>query len=393
MSGTPHGVVDCVLTSTPTKEITHSMFKSLFDLLNSMTGSGIVTRIAYNTGSNGTGTGYYDEPSPFGNNAWYCYRFNASASSLRTADWYLLVQNASGSGNFGDAPGDPGLVNASSEGQSSNEGTLAFAAAGMVTAAGANANPWNGTTNNDGTDSKGDPVWNSGSVDDVLSVLPRSNNNGGSHDSSRENMAEAYNSTQGSADVRFHFIADNDGLAFFIDNGDNLTYACNYVGHYSPRAEISSSAFVPLLMFIRDGDGNAQPTSFESLGTTTGDGFSYEGGVTIPAGVRVANLAKYESGWMESTTFQPNTALNVPLNDVFAPVVLADEDPNTGQIGFLDTAIYAEIYNVNVHDTNSDQSRTVFSTVTTTEAVKVFTAWSGSAGTPGTGTSRSGSFF
>lgn len=393
MAGPLHGNIDCLAgSSIPSKETSHTMFKNLYDFLNTLTSSGVVTRIAYNTGSFGSGTGYYDDPNPFGRNAWYCFRFNTS--SVRTWDWYMLVQHTSGTGNFGQTPGDPGLTNGAAEAQSSNEGTLAIATATLISTGGANLNPWNGTTLNNGDDVKGDPVWNSGSASDILSVLPRSNNAGGSHDTSKQNMAELWNSTSSTSTTRFHFLSDDDGIAFFIGaTSDNTTYGINYVGHYQPRSELTSSNFTPMVMFIRNSSTVDLLDSQENYGTTAGTSTNYEGGIVISGAVRIGRIARYDAGWQVDSTVQPNSAITPAQHDVFSVPVLAYESPNLGQVGYIVSPIYQELYNANSHDTNADLSRAVLGNSSTTATTKIFTAWTGSVAAPGTGAARTGSIF
>lgn len=391
MPGEVHGKLDCFVNSVPAKEVTHSVFKGLFDLLNSLTASGKVTRIAYNTGSNGSGTGYWDDPNPFGNNAWYCYRFNSS--SVRTWDWYLLVQNASGSGNFGDSPGNPGLSNGIAQIQSYNEGTIAMAAAAMVTTGGVSVSPWNGTTNNNGEDNKGDPVWNSGSVGDVLRVLPRSNNSGGSHDASRENMAELFNSRSSTLSVRFHILIDDDGLAVFIDPGNNQNYACSYIGYYEPRTELTGAIETPLVMFVKDSTTADIVGENENYGSTTGDNSVWEGGIVARDNCRIGRIGRYSNSWQQDTNLQPNTQLDPGAFDVFSVPVIGYEAGGFGHVGYIVSSIYQEIYNTDSHNVNSDSSRAVFGDSITTAAVKIYTIWTGSIADPGTGSSRTGSQF
>lgn len=392
MPGQLYGNIDCFAgTSIAAKQASNRIFKNLFDFLNHLTSSGVTTRIAYNTGSFGTGTDYEDGANPFGRNAWACYRFNTS--SVRTWDWYMLIQTTSGSGNFGDAPGDPGLVNASAESHSTNEGTIALACAAMITTGGMNLNPWNGTTNNDGDDSKGDPVWTTGSNTDILSVLPRSNNPGGSHDSSKENMAELFNGTTTGLNPRFHFLADEDALAIFISTADNDLYACQYIGYYEPRTELANANFTPLVMFVRDSDTADILNDSETFGTTTGNASAFEGGIAVSGAVRLGRIGRYGAGWQTDASLHPNTMTAPSSHDIFSVPVLSYESPDFGHVGYITSPIYQEVYNVNSHDTNSEVSRVVFGDSASTATTKIFTTWTGSVAGPGSSNARSGSTF
>jgi len=392
MSGTVHGAIDAqVGISIPSKEASEVLFTTLFNFLNTLTGSEIITRIAYNTGSVGSGTDYYDDPNPWGKNAWYLYRWNTS--SVRTWEWYMLVQHTSQSGNFGDSPGNPGLLNASAELQSGNEGSIGIATATLITTGGQSLSPWNGTTNNNGEDSKGTPVWESGSNTDILSVLPRSNNTGGSHNTNRENMAEFYNGVTTGLSSRFHFMCDDDAMVSFVSTTNNGLYACNYWGYYQPRNELTSSNFTPMCMLINDSDAVNQLAGNENCGTTTGNATAYEGGVVISGSVVIGRIGQYDSTWMKDVNLQPNTTLPIPAHDIFAVPLHAYESPAFGNVGYLVGQLYSETYAVTSHDINATGNRVVFGESSTVNSVKIWTTWDSGSAAPGTGTSRTGSIF
>jgi len=395
MGGTIHGNVDCLVGSAePARTAAHTLFTSTFKLLTSLTSSGRVSRIAYNTGSFGTGTGYWDEADNFGRNAWALFRFNTSPA--RTWEWYFLIQVTSGTGNFGAAPGNPGLLNGVAEAQSGNEGSFGMASATMLGTGGLNLNPWNGTTLNDGNDVKGDPVWSGSLADesgDRLAILPRSNNEGGSHTTSRENMAKAYNSGTATVKHRFHILIDDDSIAFFSSEQDSGAYSCNYVGMYEPRTEISGTLFTPMVMFVSNLSLVNLLAAGESYGSTAGNNTGYEGGIVVSGAVRIGRISKTGTSWQEDPELQPNTAIWPPQHDIFSIPVLAFESPDIGHVGYIDTPIYQEIYNAENHATNISVDRTVFGNSTAANTIKIITAWNSSVGAPGTSATRTGSLF
>jgi len=394
MSGVIHGNIDCVLgAGIASKEAAHRMFKKTFDFLESLTGSNITTRIAYNTGSFGSGTDDDDGANPWGRNSFACFRFNTS--SVRTWEWYMLIQFTSGAGNFGDAPGNPGLLNGVAEFNSSGEGMMGISAATMLTTGGVSFSPWNGTALNDGNDVKGDPVWEVGIASDTLSVLPRSNNEGGSHATSRENMANMFSFTSTGASPRFHIISDEDSIAFFLSWADNDSYGMAYIGPYHPRTEISAANFTPLTMFVPNMASTNTLASLETFGTVNGTpiGSLFAGGIIVSGGVRLGRIARYDANWQIGTSYQPNTALVEPLHDIFSIPVISYEAPNLGHVGYITSPIYQEIYNADNNSENSDLTRVVLGENATTAAVKIYTGWNSAAGTPGSGNARSGTLF
>lgn len=60
------------------------LFKATWDHLKYLETLGITTEIARNHGlsvnGRGPGTGWWDEPTRFGNNGWSCFRWNSSST-------------------------------------------------------------------------------------------------------------------------------------------------------------------------------------------------------------------------------------------------------------------------------------------------------------------------
>lgn len=108
-----------------------------------------IQRIAYNTGSAAGGNGYWDQAQAIGNNAFSVYRFMSASVPFN-----MLLQYCSTNGTFGNSPGDPGTLDAGTGGPTIG---IAFAARTDGN------NAWNGTTLNNGNDSKSSTlVWTSG---------------------------------------------------------------------------------------------------------------------------------------------------------------------------------------------------------------------------------------
>lgn len=190
--------------SYPTQE----SFTTVYNFLNSSVCQELgIYRRSYNMGSTtsvynvgyqfttspGTGMNYYDQQSPSGNNAWAVFEFtNANPS------FWILIQFSSEEGalsvnTLGNSPGYPARCQGFSTALSYpyDKGpsfgiSVAFYKDGST--------PWNGTTLNDGTDTKIDPVWISGSV-----AFPRSNQSSlGNHYSIPTDVGSAYFTTSSS---------------------------------------------------------------------------------------------------------------------------------------------------------------------------------------------------
>ena len=138
--------------------------------------NGLCTVVASQYGSGGTGEDFHDQANPAGENAFTYAEWDAG-----TLRFGVLVQWADAS-NFGSSPGNPALLS-----DTTFDGVglqMAFREDGT--------SPWSGTTNDNGADSKGTPVWTPGTS--TVHVFPRSNNPGppiGDHNTHKENMARA----------------------------------------------------------------------------------------------------------------------------------------------------------------------------------------------------------
>lgn len=153
---------------------------------------GVVRRAFYKGVSGlGTGAGFADTVNSPGQAAFALFEFTKAAPPF----WLLLQwDRGGGSGN-----GYPYQVDAG------NQDAVSIAV-GIRSDGG---NPWNGTLGNSGSDSKGIPVWTTGSSP-RLYVFPRSNNPGGTHNSSKENAVGIYMATN--IDIGFMFSVSYDWL-------------------------------------------------------------------------------------------------------------------------------------------------------------------------------------
>jgi hypothetical protein len=213
------------------------IFKACWNHLKYLETLGITTELARNHGNavngRGPGTGWWDEATRFGNNGWSLFRWNSNTN--RTWDWYMFIQNCDTGGP--SSPGTPGRT-ATSLGNSRG-----FAIAGAISISGSvTSNPWGGTTGSMGSDTKGDPVWTTGSVGDKLFVFPDSNGVSGSHSTQRHNLAGDYGNLGNSDSARVHFISDNDTFVWMRQRLESVT-SCGfgYLGLYEPFTRLNAN--------------------------------------------------------------------------------------------------------------------------------------------------------
>lgn len=114
---------------------------------------------------------------------------------------------------------------------------------GIVVAFHSSSEAWNGTTNNDGTDSFSTSPWKSGSM-----ACPRVNGPGGSEHSNRRAMMSLNQGT--SAPQRMHIAGDDDTTIIALDqDNDGDIERLMVLGTYTP---VTAAFDVPLMMWACD---------------------------------------------------------------------------------------------------------------------------------------------
>lgn len=187
---------------------------------------------------------YWDEEAPAGQNAWAVFEFTRASPPLWLHLQFAGGDAAVGYNRFGMAPGDPAIA---AQGPATGDGSrdaVAISCAFRYNG----ASPWNGTTASTGSDTKGTPVWNSGSV-----IFPRCNAYGGTRETNAEAMmrlttyeSQIYlNHASASLDANsgiFHVIASEDSLLILTDACGIGDYNIFFVGKYDPiQTAISES--------------------------------------------------------------------------------------------------------------------------------------------------------
>jgi len=369
MGGTIRGQIDCYTSETTEYRNTAVTWKIWYDFLQAHP---LMTRIAYNVGSGGTGTDMWDGANPWGNHCWAVWQWGTSAA--RAYPIYVLMQCESGGGAtnqaIGIAPGDPASHNGSSTGTSYSHLTIAFAIG-----VGGDENPWNGTTNDDGTDTKGGsaamPVGNDGNGavwripaagGTNLLCYPRSNSAGGTYNpGNMRDLLPAVNDANPAA-TRFHIIMDDDNL-FLLSSGSATRYI--HAGLVAPHDDLTVD--YPWMAFYTLHPVNESTIPERQGGAPMPDS-------TDPEPVRNLNLDSHVG--LQS---QPN-GLFTPAQYDLAPMwVRIIESPTTGLLGTFGASadnFNLWVYNVPQWSTSLTKDRIVFGDGTTNN-MKIAVPWDG----------------
>ena len=231
MAGIPHGCVDMYFDSgigfgaSTDFRIAQNAFKNIYEVMMAHPSASIVS--LYYGQSAPNGTGYFGEPNPFTNGAFFVVKMPANAG--RDFDYYWLCQYAHVAVTGSGSP-------STWIGTANNPGTPAIGFS-LCAVSGSSANPWNGGLVASGSDAKGTPVWNV-SPGTAL-VLPASNNPGGTHATNRDNLAFISTFTR---KTRTHFACDDDHViamnsnAVFDYSGRNI-----FFGPYEKSGALSGS--------------------------------------------------------------------------------------------------------------------------------------------------------
>lgn len=358
-----------------------SMFKVTYDFLNSGSDIGI-QRLAYNTGTrpsgcNQTGTNFYDQAQPFGDNSWACFRFSSAS-----VPFDILIQYSGIGATFGNTTNDHARIGGSAFSGQSNFGiAVATAFSGSTP-----IDPWNGTTTLSGSDRKGTAVWTSGSATNRLSVFPRSNAFGGSFASTNDDMVAFVFGFGSTTPHRYQIIASKDAIYLARDQSDDSAYdRFFYAGSYNPIS--GSSPTVPFLVWSTLTTNETAGTQIPS--TTAGTSNTSDGGIAHPLFVDTKFLSIDRLSYFNQTSaLQPNNSFSPTQYDEFPVYVGMNE--TTASFGICGTIDFVrEIYKTNVHDINNVTQRAVFGSATTPAAIKHSVPWV-SGTVPGTGTTRAG---
>ena len=350
MSGTVVRSIDHQILGTTATE-NQEIFTNLYNFFQQHVAAGNAALHASNFGAGGTGFDFHDGANPSGENAWACFRFLASASTLRTTDFYVLIQWADVA-IFGTAPGNPGQID------SGNGDGVAL----MMAYREGGASPWNGTTGAPGADTKGSPVWAGAD----LHVLERSMSNPlggagpGAHVALTENMVSLADAALLGAVSRQHFVGDADTIFLAFDVGDTGQYNrfCIF-GAYVPLSGLAVPN--PYFLFRGAGVNNPDLPGANTWGDIGGGGTRLGGVIGRDQSRDVGQVTPtWLASGILSGTNQPNRQYLLEGAALFdaMPIFLVDtEGSNVGLVGQVDTTIVAVVWGQNSNDTNPALTR------------------------------------
>jgi hypothetical protein len=353
MSGIVQFKLDCYFPFTGSFEEYYGnyMFKLTWDFFKQLESVGYCTEIARNYGKASTfsptplGTGFYLDPTSFGEVSWAVFRMEPS--DIRSFPYYIHFQWSANSLQFNTSPGAPGLVNGT---QGTTSICFGFSMATAFDSSGNPANPWNGTTGSLGTDTKADPVW-AAPIGGTLFIFPRSNNEGNSHATSKQNTLALLQN--GQADTyRMNFIADRDNWFISLSDGDSFN-ADTILGGGFILTPDNIEVEVPLFFFRTTGTDFFNSTFF--WGTTTGDGASTDGGASCLRSSGVNRFTfDFESG-VDKLGYTYTSSTDYVYG--FYPLSITF---NYQQIGWADPLFWRIGFNINSRDTDTTMTYMVF---------------------------------
>lgn len=333
-----------------------TMAVNFFAFIRSCAAAGLCSVVASNFGTGpspeGDGENYFDggnlaggggsavDAECIGENAWIYSEWDHGTHIMG-----VLIQWSRGDA-FGGGGGAPGILNGSG------------GARGVGWAMGVRedgASPWNGTTNDDGADTKGDPVWTAGAT---THVLPMSNSPGYSHASSRENMSELFSQSTLTTRYRCH-LAANETTILFLNHSPfsgGATFEA-VLGRYIPATGLETVCTVPYFMAVDDGTGGwFSLGSTLDYGTEAGTGGEQGGLISDPSfGARPLTLSLGPSA-MYTELYQPNVIVTPQRHDLGSMMLFAgfgNGQDNRAFCGWANSEIVATCYNMVAGQTNN----------------------------------------
>jgi len=412
---TYYGKLDCFSANSSIESISNEYYRSFCDFMSYLTQSNVASLVAWNSGSGAVSAsfnqrGYWDQNNAYGLGAHSVWKF--PSSSTRPFDWYLYTQTVTGSAAINQAFNQPisGYTDATNF-NNSFRGILMQAA--VYFSGATSLNPWRGTGVSDGNDTAGNPRWSATGSNQILYVLPRSNDFGGTSPMPAQKsngIALGGLLSTSMTKLRFHFIFDGDALVVLtneIGSTNAGNYNITYVGPFELRTNLSGTGIGNGSHgFIMNTNTAATPAAntfafATTFGDTAGSTTTANGGIAVPVGGTAANQPGSSSRGavldtigtsIFSVTMQPNFYTN--QFDEFPITVGGNETSFQGTLGNLNQGLIRMTIGTQTHDVTGDNSRAIFggSTVVAAGNGKVSVPWTGSLA-PGISASRTGSNF
>lgn len=219
MSGTYRGVIDCLMSETTEFENAFVAYKHIYDTLAAHPGTTLIAR-------QGDVPDFPDGANPPVAQDFCVFRFDTHA--FRTHTFYVFFKVG------GSAAPIVGVQLIGSNPSGNNGQVFMSGAVGV----GGDTNPWQGTTNADGTDTHPTQFWDNPSGGTNVQVVPASNRDGGADGVDKDNGIYAFDQ-QSPGDMRWHLVVDDDNIHIAFDEPDDGTYEQSVIGTLDPNPGLS----------------------------------------------------------------------------------------------------------------------------------------------------------
>lgn len=333
--GTSRGIIEQYFAGDANNRVrVKRIFGNFWQLFYSMCGaSSPCELIALQFGDGGTAGPDIDPilHPDFGEGAFFVVRFKktgeSGTSTLRQHSIYLLGQFF-GNGTNG------GTLGAPAAGVDGGNTTIGIQTVTATNLAGADTNPWTGTSLKDGSDTKGatpgvGPVWDAGAGN--VYVQPRANAPGGPGATARQYVSRLFAQSDANSGVpatwaKAHFFADDDTFKSAVDYFSSDAYDITVSGLVTPRSGILPP--VTQSIYFR-GNPDTDVDRVEGvLCRVTGSTW------------QIMDFCNYVPHWTLQP-FQPNVQADPADYEDFPVIVRCNESPYYGYLGIADTMRYA----------------------------------------------------
>ena len=361
MSGTVVGVVDAYINTGSTVNNNIAAFVNIYNYFQAQVAAGQAALVASNYGLGASGFDFHTGTNPVGENAFAVFQMLASASTNRTQDYYVMIQWADAS-LFGSAPGNPGTI---------DSGT-ADGVAVVVAYKEDGTSPWNGTTNADGADTKGTPVW-SGTGLHVLDAQ----NETGAQSANKENLLRFIDISN--TPSRLHIVGDGDMTFLYVDSTDDAdSEVVMWFGAYEPLEGLTIAAPFIFARFI-----GSQVPSWTGVFDTTGNYDGQMTGYDVADGIQDFSLSEGVAGIHFAQGQPSNHGGTVRWLDFPIYITQRTGSSNGGTIGQVPAQLVSHVFGAPANTANAALDRAVLGASSVTQTIRYSVAWGGS-NPPGT---------
>ncbi len=388
---TYYAKLNCLSNPTNKEHIANEQYKNICDFMSFLTGSGVADLVSWNSGSGAVSGSfntrtYWDGTRPFGLGSHSLWKMKANAD--RPWDWYLYIQLVSDTATVAAQTFNQPILSTGIANFMNDIGQRGILFQTAVCFSGSTSfNPWNGTIS-DGNSTAANPRWVSGALDRTMYVLPRSNDLGGSHTTSRNNgVGIIYQRMTTNNQNQCNYIYDGDSLFMNNDRDFSRTINFGYLGTFDLNASLSGSGICNgtkgFIMYFGTDNINTINTNVvfgDTAGTSVGlSSDTCQGGVGVPLGVMTTGSRGGILQVMNNfpgTSYQPNQLLE--KFDEFPIYVGISESPHFGYLGSLDTGFMKAVVGAQSYHVSQDFSRACLGSNLTANNRKITVPWTGS---------------